>query len=131
VLEKNPKKVKVVFKNYPLPMHKLAFPAALAAMAAHEQGKFWNFHDRLFAAGPDLSMQKIEEIARATGLDMNRFQQDTANPATRQRVVADYEIGREAGVSGTPTLFVNGRRLKQRTPEAMQEAINQELARTK
>ena len=112
-------------------MHKFAFPAALGAMAAHEQGKFWEFHDRLFASGHDLNIQKIEEIAREIGLDMNRFQQDMANPAMRQRVIADVEAAREAGVRGTPTIFINGRRLKQRSPEAMQAIINQELARAK
>jgi protein-disulfide isomerase len=131
VLEKNPKNVKVVFKNFPLSMHKFAFPAALAAMAAHEQGKFWEFHDRLFAVGPDLNMQKIEGVAREIGLDPSRFQRDMASPAIRQRVVADFEAGREAGVSGTPTIFISGRRLKQRSAEAIQEIINQELAKAK
>lgn len=113
-------------------MHKFAFPAALAAMAAHEQGKFWEFHDRLFAAGPDLDLQKIEGIAREIGLDMNRFQKDLASPAMRQRVITDFEAGRGAGVSGTPTIFINGRRLKQeRSAEAIQQIINQELAKAK
>ncbi len=131
MLEKNPKTVKLVYKNYPLPMHKYAFPAALAAMAANEQGKFWDFHDRLFAAGQDLSPDKIEGIARATGLDMRKFEQDLASPIVRQKVIGDYELGREIGVNGTPTIFINGHRLKQRTPEAIQQLIQKELTKGK
>jgi protein-disulfide isomerase len=131
VLEKNSGKVKVVFKNFPLQNHEMAFPAALAAMAAHEQGKFWEFHDRLFAHGPNFNFQKIEEIARNSGLDMERFQRDVNSQPIRQRVIADFEDGREAGVRGTPTIFINGRLLKQRTPEIIQTMINEEHARAK
>jgi protein-disulfide isomerase len=131
VLEKNPTQVKIVFKNFPLQNHQMAFPAAMAAMAAHNQGKFWEFHDRLFAHGSDFDFQKLEEIARESGLDMEQFRRDIANPATRQRVISDFEAGREAGVRGTPAIFINGRLLKQRSPEAAQTMINEELARIK
>jgi protein-disulfide isomerase len=131
VLEKNPDKVKIVFKNFPLQNHEMAFPAALAAMAAHEQGKFWEFHDRLFAHGPNFNSQKLEEIARNSGLDMNRFQRDQKSQAMQQRVVADFEDGRKAGVRGTPSIFINGRLLKQRTPEVLQTIIDEELARVR
>jgi protein-disulfide isomerase len=131
VLEKNPTQVKIVFKNFPLQNHKMAFPAAMAAMAAHAQGKFWEFHDRLFAHGSDFDFQKMEEIAQKTGLDMQRFRRDMADPAIRQRVIDDFEAGRDAGVRGTPAIFINGRLLKQRSPEAAQAMITEELARKK
>jgi protein-disulfide isomerase len=105
VLEKNTGKVKIAFKNFPLQSHEMAFPAAMAAMAAHEQGKFWEFHDRLFAHGPNFNFQVLEDIAR--------------------------EAGWEAGVRGTPTIFINGRQVKQRTPENLQTMIDEELARIK
>jgi protein-disulfide isomerase len=131
VLEKNPKTVKLVYKNFPLPMHKFAFPAALAGMAANEQGKFWEFHDRLFAGGQGFDIKKIEAIAKEVGLDMNRFKKDMASPAIRQQVIADIEAGRAAGVRGTPSIFVNGHLLKHRSPEAMQALIDQVLAKAK
>lgn len=131
MLEKNPKTVKVVFKNFPLGMHKFAFPAALAAMAAHEQGKFWEFHDRLFENHRNLDIQTIEKIAQEVGLDMDRFKKDMTSPAIRQKVIEDMKDGQEAGVRGTPTIFVEGRRLQERSPQAMQAVIDEELAAAK
>jgi protein-disulfide isomerase len=131
VLEKNTGKVKIAFKNFPLQSHEMAFPAAMAAMAAHEQGKFWEFHDRLFAHGPNFNFQVLEDIAREAGLDLGKFQRDVNSQAIQQRIIADFEAGWEAGVRGTPTIFINGRQVKQRTPENLQTMIDEELARIK
>ena len=76
MLEKYPKEVKLVYKNFPLVGHKFARKAATAALAAHEQGKFWEFHDNLFKNYRNLDDAKIQEIAEELGLDMERFTRD-------------------------------------------------------
>jgi protein-disulfide isomerase len=131
VLENNPQNVKIAFKNLPLTnIHNMAEPAALAGLAAHNQGKFWQMHDALFAMDA-ITMEKILEAAKQIGLDMDAFNRDVNSEATKQRLVKDVMDAREAEVSGTPTLFVNGRRVNDRSPQALQLLIDQELAKTK
>lgn len=127
VLEKNPNTVKIVHKNFPLQNHQFAKLAALAAMAAQEQGKFWEFHDKIFENYAKLSVQKIDEIALELKLDMARFNQDRISPKIQEAVNRDLQDGAAAGVRGTPTLFVNGRLVKNRSPEGFQEMIDSEL----
>ena len=122
----NPEKVKLVFKHLPLRMHELAEPAAMASIAAQNQGKFWQYHDALFSQ-EKLTKESIEAAAVATGLDMEQFKKDLANPITRQRMLKDMADATRAGVSGTPTLFVNGQRVKNRSLPAIQELIDREL----
>jgi len=73
VLDKYPKEVKLVFKNFPLSKHKFARKAATAALAAKAQGRFWEFHDELFENHRNLNDVKIQEIAKELGLDLERF----------------------------------------------------------
>ena len=131
MLDKNPDTVKIVFKNYPLPFHKFAQPAALAAIAAQRQGKFWEFHDLLFENVSSLSYAKITDIARQTQLDMAKFANDMRDPQTIQELSNDMQNAKEAGVRGTPTIFINGRLLKERTVDAIQKMVNEELAKNK
>ncbi len=126
VLAKNPQTVKLAFKNMPLKFHKMAEPAAKAALAAHEQGKFWPLHDRLFAESK-LSDDAIKKIASAIGLDMARFEKDMASPSIQAKLQKDLIDAQSAGVTGTPTVFVNGRAPKQRTVEGFQAIIDDEL----
>jgi protein-disulfide isomerase len=126
VLEKNPQTVKLVFKNMPLNFHQMALPAAKAALAAREQGKFWEFHDRLFAE-KKLSQEGIDKIAQDLNLDMERFKKDMLSPKIQAQIQKDLQDAQEAGVTGTPTPFINGRQLKQRTLEGFQAIINDEL----
>ena len=128
VYEKNKGKVKLIFKNMPLQFHQMAEPAALAALAAGEQGKFWEFHDKLFTA-PQLSPEVITKIAQDLGLDMTRFESDRNSPMLRQKLIKDMSDAQKAGVTGTPTLYINGRKLKQRSPEGFQAMIDEELAK--
>ncbi|WP_339136888.1 MAG: thioredoxin domain-containing protein [Candidatus Electrothrix sp. GW3-4] len=128
VLKKNPDKVKIVFKHLPLQMHKQARPAALAAIAAHEQGKFWQMHDALFATAKKLSKENIEKAAKDVGLDIEKFNKDLANPTIQAKLKKDMIDAGKAGVSGTPTLFINGRQVKGRGANVLQEMIDQELA---
>ncbi len=128
VLDKYPDNVKVVFKHYPLSFHKQAFPAALASMAAGEQGKFWEYHDELFINQNSLSSEKYLEIAQNLGLDIKKFSLDMMRPSLRKKVEQDIADAKKAGISGTPTIFVNGRKLKKRNFAALSELIEDELA---
>jgi len=127
VLEKFPKEVKVVEKNFPLQMHKFARQAAVAALAAHRQGKFWEFHKKLFESMATLSDEKVQEIARQLTLDMDKFNKDLKDPALQTIINRDLQEGTAAGVRGTPTIFVNGLLLTNRSPEGFEQAIKQEL----
>jgi predicted DsbA family dithiol-disulfide isomerase len=128
ILKKNPDKLKVVFKHLPLQMHKQAKPAALASIAAHEQGKFWQMHDALFAVSKELSKETIEKAAKDIGLDMEKFKKDLASPSVQAKLKKDMVDAGKAGVGGTPTLFINGRQVKGRGANVLQEMIDQELA---
>ena len=127
VLEKYPEDVKVVFKNFPLRNHKFAMQAAVAALAAEGQGKFWEFHDLLFENYNKLSDQKIQEIAQAVGLNLEEYEKKKNDPAIERKVRQDFSEGRQAGVRGTPTIFINGIRLRDRSLKGFQAAIDKQL----
>ena len=129
VLEKNPVKVKIVFKNFPLQNHKFAQKAAAAALSADRQGKFWPFHDRLFDSYNKLSDEKIQELAVLLGLNMEAFNNDLKNPAIQAKIRQDFQDGNQAGVRGTPAVYINGRVLKNRTFAGFQEIIDRELGK--
>ena len=130
VFEKNKDKVKLVFKNFPLPMHPMAEPAHRAAWAAGQQGKFWEFHDRLFAS-PKLSDEVIAATAKDLGLDMPRFKADMDSTAAKGRIAKDIVDGEKAQVTGTPTVFINGHKPPQRTQEFYQRMIDEEIGKNR
>lgn len=80
-------------------------------MCAERQGRFWGFHDALFAEGHNLDEAGLVALARAVGLDEKQFRECLNDPSAAERVRRDVELGRKAGVDGTPALFVNGRRI--------------------
>ena len=127
MLDKNPKEVKLVFKNFPLPGHRYAREAATAALAAHAQGKFWTFHHKLFENYKTLNNFKIREIAKGVGLDMNRFAKDLKDQAIKTLVIRDVVDGRRMNIRRVPTVFVNGKILGNRTFQVFQEMIAAEL----
>ena len=127
MLEKNPKTVKIVFKNFPIRSHKFAIQAALAALAAERQGKFWDFHDELFKHYDRLNEEKVQEIAEKLELDMEQFEKDRQDPLLMEQIKYDYNEGIRIGVRSVPTVFVNGRKLKERTLEGLQALIDKEL----
>ena len=127
MLEQYPKDVKVIFKNFPIRSHKFAVKAAVAALAAGSQGKFWEFHDLLFKNYNRLSDQKIQEIAQTVGLNMEEFEKKRNDPAIKRKVDQDFSDGRQAGVRGTPTVFINGIRLRDRSLQGFQAAIDKQL----
>jgi len=127
VLEKYPKDVKLVMKHFPLPMHSFARKAAIAALAAAKQGKFWEIHEKLYASQRELSDNKVEAIAQELGLNMEQFNRDLKDPDIGLLIDRDVNNGRQANVRGTPTIFVNGKVLNQRSLPGFQQAIEAEL----
>jgi protein-disulfide isomerase len=123
-------RVRLVFKHFPIESHVHARDAALAAMAAHEQGKFWEMHDRLFASGGRIDRQAALRAAGELGLDVRRFERDLDSPELAQRLERDRQDGLAAGLSGTPTFYVNGRRLRRVSGEDFRRAIREALAET-
>jgi protein-disulfide isomerase len=110
VMKAYPNDVKLIFKEFPLDSHSQAAGAALAAIAAQHQGKFWAMHDALFAHREDLSRKSLFAVAAGVGLDMKRFAADIDSPDTKRSLTRDQEDGEKAGVEGTPTVFIDGRR---------------------
>jgi protein-disulfide isomerase len=105
-----PDRVRYVFRHFPLAnKHPAAWLAAEAAEAAAAQGRFWDMHDVLFENQDDLDREGILELAEELGFDLDRFQDDVDRHRHAGRVARDVRTGAEAGVTGTPTLFVNGR----------------------
>lgn len=129
MLEKYPNDLKLVIKHFPLPTHKAARPASVAALAANNQGKFWEFHAKLFENYRALDEKKIEEIAVELGLDMEKFAVDQKSPEIAALIERDLKNGREIGVRGTPTIFLNGKRVKIRSTQGFQQLIEAEIAK--
>ena len=128
-LQTFPDQVKLVFKNFPLSMHKHARAAAVAGLAAERQGKFWPLHDLLFENYNQLNPQKIQQLAEQAGLDMARFDRDRIDPKLVQQINLEMQEGQKIGVRGTLSIFVNGRRLAQRSKEGIDQLIQAELAK--
>lgn len=124
--------LRIVFRHFPLTkIHKNAMTAARAAEAARNQGKFEEMHDRLYrnqSAWKDLDEPRPTFIgyARELGLNVDRFTRDMDSPEVEQRIAADMQRGNSSGVTGTPTVFIEGRMLKfeATTPEGLRRGIN-------
>lgn len=129
MLDTYPNDVKYIIKHFPLSSHPFAHPGAMAALAAGNQGKFWEFHSQLLENHEQINDRKILEIAGGLGLDMDRFNQDRRSATSRQLIQADVADGRKAGVRGTPAVFMNGKRVGNRDLGSLPELIRRELAR--
>jgi len=127
VMEAYPTQVRLVFKHFPLNMHKFARQAAIASIAARNQGKFWPLHDQLFANYNKLNDEKIRELAESVGLDMDRFDKDIKDPALQREIDADMKLGTSSDVRGTPAVYINGAQLKDRSLQGFRKAIDAEL----
>ncbi len=115
-MKKNQGKVRLVFRNMPLPNHAKAPSAAKAAMAAGEQGKFWDFREKLMASQAEWASsadhkQMFVKYAREMALDVGRFERDMAKPEYQKRIDDDIAFARSANIGGTPTYFLNGVRI--------------------
>jgi protein-disulfide isomerase len=126
-----------IFRNYPLTeIHKNALLAAQAAEAARVQGRFWEMHDLLYENqkvwSDDVNPKSIFiKFARDLGLDAERFGRDLGNEEVKLRIEADREAATKMGVNGTPTVFINGRRLRDEAtnPEGIRKGIELMMAR--
>lgn len=127
VLDKYPDNVKLVIKHFPLANHKYAHKAATAALAANVQGKFWEFHSKLFKNYKVINDTKIQDIAKELGLDMEKFNKDKQLPAIKRLIDRDVSNGRQIGVRGTPTIFINGKSLRSRSLPGIYQVIEAEL----
>lgn len=117
-----------MFRDYPLNFHPFAQPAAEAAQCAHDQGKFWEYHDKLFANQAALSADNFKTWAGELGLDATKFDECVASGKHRASVLADFQAGQKVGVTGTPAFFINGRMISGAQPfEKFKEIIDDEL----
>jgi len=131
------KQLQIVFHHFPLTkIHKNAMNAARAAEAARNQGKFWEMHDRLYRnqnAWKDLDDPRpmFIQYARDLGLNTDRFTRDLASPDVEQRIAADMQKGTSIGITGTPTLLIDGNMLRYEatTPDGVRQGINFMLQR--
>jgi protein-disulfide isomerase len=110
VLKAYPTQVRLIFKQFPLSNHPQASISAAAAVAAHQQGKFWEMHNALFANREKLSRKTILELAANLKLDMKRFTTDLDSPQIKEVVKRDAADGDKADVDSTPTVFINGQK---------------------
>jgi protein-disulfide isomerase len=133
LLKKYDGKVRVVHKDLPLEaIHPLARQAAEAARCAGEQGKFWEYHDKLYAVSPKLSSDELKSSAREIGLDTAAFDQCFASGKYRGVVQKDLNDGAQLGLTGTPAFFINGREITGAQPlEAFAAVIDEELGQTR
>src|SRR5262249_13295327 len=125
-------KVRLVWKDAPLPFHDKAKPAAEAARAAGEQGKFWEMHDKLFANQQALDRASLEKYAQELGLDLTKFRSSLDSHKFEKAIDADVAEAQNFGARGTPSFFVNGRPLHGAQPfEQFKKMIDEELASAK
>ena len=110
-----PDQVRLVFRHYPLPGHRYAQQASEAAALAQDQGKFWDYHDLLFANQDKIESQDLYEYARRLDLDMSLFEQGMETRKHKARILADLESGKRCGVRGTPAIYINGKPRRTRT----------------
>ena len=121
-------KVRIAFKQFPLPFHDKAHLAAEAALAANEQGKFWQMHDKMFANQQALDRPSLEKYAQEIGLDMAKFKAALDSGKFKDKVDAEDKEGAAVGVIGTPTFFINGIRLVGAQPlDAFKAVIDKQL----
>jgi protein-disulfide isomerase len=122
--------VRIVFRHHPLPMHANARLAAIASMAASEQGKFWEMHDVLFDNQRSLDRASLEGYAKAMGLDLARFQKALDSSTWANYVDTDEAEAQKRGIAGTPFFFINGKAVMGAQPlDAFTQVIDAELKR--
>jgi protein-disulfide isomerase len=128
VMQAYPKDVQRVYKQFPLTsIHPNALPASKAAVAAGKQGKFWEMHQKLFSNQRELSPDNYKKWAEELKLDTARFEKDMASPEVQAQIDKEMQEARAADVTGTPTIFVNGKRLQQRSFDGFKAVIDAAL----
>jgi protein-disulfide isomerase len=124
------KDLRVVWKNNPLPFHDKAMPAAKAALAAGEQGKFWEMHEKIFANQGALDEQTFEKYAGEIGLNVGKWKAAFASDKFEASIKADQALAEQLGARGTPSFFINGKPLRGAQPkDAFKAVIDKEIER--
>lgn len=130
VMSKYGTKVRLVFRQFPLPMHPNAQKAAEAALCANEQGKFWEMHDAMFKDQQGLAVDALKTKAAGLGLNAQTFNACLDSGKQKDTISADMKAGQTAGVTGTPAMFINGRFLSGAQPMSeIAKVIDEELKR--
>ncbi len=123
-------KAKMVFRDFPLGFHPFAQKAAEASECAHDQGKFWEYHDKLFQNQGALAIENLKQYAKDLELDTAKFDKCLDSGEKEAEVKKDAADAQAAGVTGTPMTFVNGEAVRGAQPyEAFQAAIDKALAK--
>jgi protein-disulfide isomerase len=120
-------KVRLVVRDFPLDQHTHALKAAEAAEAAREQGKYWEYTALMFKNQSALEVDKLKEYATQVGLDRKRFDLSLDSGKYSDKVQQDVQDGYRLGVNATPTVFINGRKMRERTPEFLKSVIDAAL----
>jgi formate-nitrite transporter family protein len=124
-------RLRFVFRNFPLnSVHPHASIAAQSAEAASAQGKFWEMHDMLYEHQDDLADADLTQYALKLGLELYRFRSDLASEIFARRIEEDVRTGKASGVTGTPSLFINGKRYRGPLELPALESALQEAAGT-
>jgi protein-disulfide isomerase len=131
VMDEYPGDVKLVYKNYPLPFHNQAMPAAQAAIAAGKQGKFFEMHDKLFENYRTLNDDYYAKAAGEIGLDVEKFKKDFEAAETKSLVQDEMKEAGANGVRGTPTIFINGKKPQGRSLDLYKGIIDDILKEKK
>ena len=120
--------VRIVVKQNPLSFHQHAHLAAQAALAAHEQGKYWEMHHKLFENTKALERPSLEKYAQELGLDLGRFKAALDSQKHKDQIDAEQRMAVSLGAGGTPSFFINGRKVVGAQPlERFKQVIDEEL----
>lgn len=130
VLKKYDGKVKIAYRHFPLPQHNYARDAAVASMAAKEQGKFWEYHDMLFANQPEFQKEKLINYAERLGLDLDKFKRDFDEPKIEEQIESDIALGYKINIQFTPSFFVNGLLIDGSLEEAVAKEVTKKYPDT-
>ena len=124
--EKYPDKIKFVYKHFPLSFHANAQAAAAASIAAHKQGKFWEFRYALAPHSRELSDSMYVAVAKEVGLDVEKFKKDMVlDSAMMARIDKDFQLGVKVGVQGTPNFYINGKRQDRFSPDLVEKMLKE------
>ena len=123
---KYPDKIKFVYKHFPLSFHANAQAAAAASIAAHKQGKFWEFRYALAPHSRELSDSMYIAVAKEVGLDIEKFKKDMVlDSAMMARIDKDFQLGVKVGVQGTPNFYINGKRQDRFSPDLVEKLLKE------
>jgi protein-disulfide isomerase len=130
LLDKYPKQVCLIIKQFPLRMHQFAEKASMAALAAAKQNKYREVSSLYFKNFKNLNDQTIKEYAQQAGISMEAFDKDREDNAYRAIIAEDINLGKKLGIRGVPSLFINGRALRGRSIDALSQQVEQELKKS-